>query len=284
MSARLRVRRSRFAGWSRWLGVFSLPVLVVSALGRHFGLIDPPAALGAIGLGSLMGLAAAVFAIAALVGIWRDGRLGLGDAIRGLVPGTIAMLPLFFAGWAAMTHPRLNDITTDIVDPPLFLIDTRTGLFAANRIDPPSLVEREFQRRAYADIVSRRFPLSPALLYEAARQTVADLGWTIVAESAPAAEAPIGVIQAVAETELFAFPDDVVIRIVPDDYGARMDVRSASRYGAHDLGTNAERIRTLLMATDDMLVQTLGQTGAEDSPDADRGVDAEGEDQPPAGE
>jgi hypothetical protein len=41
------------------------------------------------------------------------------------------------------------------------------------------------------------------------------------------------------------------VRATPD--GARIDVRSASRYGRHDLGTNAARVRALIDDIDDVL-------------------------------
>jgi uncharacterized protein (DUF1499 family) len=47
--------------------------------------------------------------------------------------------------------------------------------------------------------------------------------------------------------------DDVVIRITPIGQGTRVDVRSASRFGAHDLGANASRIRSLLEDIDDVV-------------------------------
>jgi hypothetical protein len=37
-----------------------------------------------------------------------------------------------------------------------------------------------------------------------------------------------------------------VVRIRAEPDGARIDVRSASRYGWHDLGTNAARVTSLL--------------------------------------
>jgi len=43
----------------------------------------------------------------------------------------------------------------------------------------------------------------------------------------------------------------VVIRVAPSEDGARIDVRSASRYGTHDFGANAARIRSLLEDIDD---------------------------------
>ena len=39
--------------------------------------------------------------------------------------------------------------------------------------------------------------------------------------------------------------------------GTRIDVRSASRYGAHDLGTNAKRVAALLADIDDAMSDAL---------------------------
>ena len=47
------------------------------------------------------------------------------------------------------------------------------------------------------------------------------------------------------------FRDDVSIRIRAAGEGTRVDVRSASRYGMHDFGTNARRIRALLDEIDE---------------------------------
>ena len=50
-------------------------------------------------------------------------------------------------------------------------------------------------------------------------------------------------IEAVATTFWFGFKDDVVVRITAEGAGSRVDVRSKSRVGRSDLGTNAQRIR-----------------------------------------
>jgi uncharacterized protein (DUF1499 family) len=47
------------------------------------------------------------------------------------------------------------------------------------------------------------------------------------------------------------FPDDVVIRIRMSSAGAVVDMRSASRFGKHDLGANARRVRALLEELDE---------------------------------
>src|SRR3546814_2006150 len=55
-----------------------------------------------------------------------------------------------------------------------------------------------------------------------------------------------GHIEAVATTLLYGFEDEVVIRVAPTETGAVVDLRSRSRIGRGDLGTNAARIRSFL--------------------------------------
>ena len=67
--------------------------------------------------------------------------------------------------------------------------------------------------------------------------------WTVVA-----ADKDTGTIAAVATTRLLRFKDDVTIRVRAEGATSRIDVRSRSRVGRGDLGTNARRIRRFLDA------------------------------------
>jgi len=67
------------------------------------------------------------------------------------------------------------------------------------------------------------------------------MGWKIVD-----AEKGEGRIEATDRTFWFGFTDDIVIRIIPNGAGSRIDVRSASRVGKSDLGVNAKRIRAFM--------------------------------------
>jgi uncharacterized protein (DUF1499 family) len=67
------------------------------------------------------------------------------------------------------------------------------------------------------------------------------MGWE-VASAAPEALR----IEATDSTLLFGFKDDVVVRITPQGSGSVVDVRSLSRIGGSDLGTNAKRVRAYL--------------------------------------
>ena len=66
-----------------------------------------------------------------------------------------------------------------------------------------------------------------------------------------------GRIEAIDRTFWFGFADDVVIRIRPTDAGSRIDVRSVSRVGVSDMGTNAARIRAFLA----QLAEEIGASG-----------------------
>ena len=67
-----------------------------------------------------------------------------------------------------------------------------------------------------------------------------------------------GRIEVEARSPIFGFRDDVVLRILPEPTGARIDVRSSARWGTHDLGRNARRIRAFLDELDKAVVATYG--------------------------
>jgi len=69
------------------------------------------------------------------------------------------------------------------------------------------------------------------------------MGWEMVA-----ADGAAGRIEATDTTFWYGFKDDVVIRIRPAAEGSRVDVRSLSRVGGGDVGTNAKRIRAYVAA------------------------------------
>ena len=84
-------------------------------------------------------------------------------------------------------------------------------------------------------------PVPPRAAFELALDTARRSGWEIVA-----AVPEENRIEATATTDWFGFKDDIVIRIKPAGTGSRVDMRSVSRVGRSDLGTNARRIRDFL--------------------------------------
>src|SRR3970282_457381 len=91
----------------------------------------------------------------------------------------------------------------------------------------------EQQRKAYPDIQPLELAEDPAAAYSRALAAAGAVGWEIGGKD-PAA----GRIEAVATTAWFGFKDDVLVRVTPAARGSRVDIRSHSRVGRSDIGTN----------------------------------------------
>ena len=142
---------------------------------------------------------------------------------------------------SARTVPAINDITTDTDDPPALIavVPLRAGAPVPSAY--PGAEVAAAQRRAYPDIRPLELAVPPATAFARALDVARESGWEIVA-----ADAGSGRIEATATTRWFGFRDDVAIRVAPTAVGSRIDVRSVSRVGKSDLGTNARRIRAYL--------------------------------------
>src|SRR6058998_1595895 len=126
---------------------------------------------------------------------------------------------------------RINDITTDTEKPPQFKKPLPYG--------GPQVAEQ--QRKAYPDIQPAVLAAGPEAAFARALAAAQAMGWDIVD-----AQPKEGRIEATATTFWFGFKDDVVVRITPLPAGSRIDVRSKSRVGRGDTGTNAQRVRAYL--------------------------------------
>lgn len=69
-------------------------------------------------------------------------------------------------------------------------------------------------------------------------------------------------LEALASTLIFGFLDDVVVRLRETPDGTQVDMRSASRVGAHDLGENARRIKRFFLDLDARLQPEPGTDAA----------------------
>lgn len=184
-----------------------------------------------------IGLAAAALAVVMLV-VPRMRRASVPHLLFALVLGLVVAYVPWHGMRQARSVPPIHDITTDTTRPPEFVA------ILPLRADAPNSAEYEgeevstAQLAAYPDIRTQHLPVPPQVAFARALDAAKAMGWEIVA-----ADADAGRIEATDTTFWFGFKDDVVIRIAADDSGSKVDVRSVSRVGASDVGTNAERIR-----------------------------------------
>jgi uncharacterized protein (DUF1499 family) len=90
----------------------------------------------------------------------------------------------------------------------------------------------------YADLQPQHFKQPYERVFDTALATAQALGWEVTTQDRTQGE-----IRAVATTRLFRFKDDVTVTISHDGEDVLVNVRSHSRIGKGDWGTNARRIR-----------------------------------------
>jgi hypothetical protein len=237
-----------FSNWTPRLGLFGAGLLLSAVLlHRLFGM-STPVALNLMKLSGGVALLSLLLGVVALSDIWRRGRSGLPGTLIGMaVAIAIVGWPLVYL--PALTNlPRINDVSTDLQAPPRFvaLAKFRTG--DGNGAEYPKDQFASLQGAAYPDLKPLLINRSSEEAFQLALDAVKRLKFQLVAEQPPElrpATRP-GWIEATDRTLIFGFYDDVVIRVDGDQRRARIDVRSASRYGQHDLGSNAERARKIL--------------------------------------
>jgi uncharacterized protein (DUF1499 family) len=238
------------ASWVVLLGaglvLASALVLLAAPVGYRLELVSLRFALATlVRWGAYGALAATVVSLVGLVVTLRRpraARRGVALAAASLlVAALLAALPLQYR--LRGPTPPIHDITTDTQDPPEYVAVLPLRAEAPNPTGYGGEDIAAQQRAAYPDIQPLTLDLPPPQAFERALETARRMGWDIVA-----ADAPAGRIEATDTTFWFGFKDDVVIRIRASDGGSRVDVRSLSRIGVGDAGTNARRIRRYLHA------------------------------------
>jgi uncharacterized protein (DUF1499 family) len=188
------------------------------------------------------GTAAAVVSAAGVV-LTQPGRMRRGFilSICGLLIGAaVFVIPLCW--WqTAKKVPPIHDISTDTENPPGFVSILPLRKDAPNPAEYGGPEVAVQQRAAYPDLAPVILLLPPNQAFERAYRTARKMGWKIVDRNQGE-----GRIEATDTTRWFGFKDDIVIRITPAANGSRADVRSVSRVGKSDVGTNARRIRKYL--------------------------------------
>jgi uncharacterized protein (DUF1499 family) len=231
--------------WSKAIligAVVAAALLPIGALGTRFGLWPFSIGLLLLAAGSVL---AAVGLVCGIAGIVAAHRRNLSADKPGVYLGTvICLLILAFMGMQfarATSVPPIHNISTDVVDPPEFIVAQELRGADANPLEYDGERIAPQQQRAYPDIQSLNTRLSPGQALERSTEVLRGMGLDIINVDEQA-----GVVEATDTTLWFGFKDDVVVRVRPAEPGSVVDMRSVSRVGVSDLGANASRIRRFM--------------------------------------
>lgn len=235
---------SRVATAARALGVLAVLMVVAGPLGIQAGLVGPFVGFFWLFLGGLMLGLAAVFL--GLIGVARTrvatGRGGRGRALLGAALGLAVVAFVVTLAAPSGRLPRINDISTDLDDPPAFRAALGLPGNVGRDLSYPAAF-REPTRKAYPDLAPLELPTPPPATLDRVADLARGFGWALTAR-----DDADGTLEATETSRVFHFVDDIVVRVRPSGEGSIVDVRSKSRLGQGDLGANAARIRRLLEA------------------------------------
>lgn len=214
------------------LSILTTILFLMGPILAHFHIIPALAGFGMFVGSAVVGILCLIASIAA---IKRK------ELQSGVLLFSIGALPLFIIGYTLSTngtHPPINDISTDLLNPPV-LFDQRTPDIAIV-MDPNTA---DIVKTSYSDLSPVFSKKDPQTVYGIVSDAAkSNPQWTIYKEDS------VGlVLHGYERFGIFQFTDDFTIRVLPaSDGSAIIDMRSKSRDGKADFGINAKRIRAFL--------------------------------------
>lgn len=271
---------SSSAHFGSTLGISAVVLVVLGVGSAAVGVLPPFGGFLLLVLG--LGLAL-VGTITSLVGVVATSpsknREGRPAAIRGLLLSLGTIIAIAIPASEGSGVPRINDITTDLGEPPVFVAALTAEANQGRDMAYPGEEFAQQQQEAYPDLAALVVEDAPDVVFDRVHLVLSGMPRMVITGESR----EDGRIEATETSALFHFSDDVVVRILPyQDGGSRIDVRSKSRDGKGDLGVNAARIREILArvrggaaaAADGQAATTSGaNAGAPDSADASAPTD-----------
>jgi uncharacterized protein (DUF1499 family) len=221
--------------WPLRIAIALAATSVIGPLAAHLGVVPPLAGFVAFVVAGIVGLFLSVAGVVAL----RRGarRRGLTTIVLSEIPA----LALIYASAGGLGKPAINDITTDLDEPPnLLYAQGQPGNAGRDMVYPEAF--KQVVQEAYPDLKPLRLAEPPDRAFERALRLAKQRpGWEVGFDNVTGR-----VFEGVVTSSIFGFKDDFVVRVRPDGTGSVVDMRSKSRDGKGDLGANAERIRAFL--------------------------------------
>jgi hypothetical protein len=201
-----------------------------------------------------VGIAALAFVLGAVWLVWaliaNDGTAARYGVI-GFFGAIVVLYNPITDYLAARDAPPIHDVSTDTEHAPVFvsLLTQRDGatnspdydgqkkVWFKGKLSTVALLQHKYE----AGVRPAPQLVSPEKLFKRGLAAVYSMGWDVVAIAPDE-----GRIEATDTTFFFGFTDDIVIRVKPAGFGARLDIRSEARVGESDGGRDARRVVAFL--------------------------------------
>jgi hypothetical protein len=243
-------RSSVSAIWARRLAIFSAVLLATSTAGHRFGLVASIPFFWLLAIVAALAVCALLLAAFGFFRLWSHGDRGGRASTRATLIAIVVLLPFAVGAYRAVTLPRLIDVSTDTADPPNLSFAAADRTAGMNPVAPISADDAAAQAEAYPTLTGRRYTLTLDRMQEIVVAVAEALDWRVARNPQPLPDERAVTIEAVAPSPVFGLLSDVAIRIVDEGETTYVDMRSATRYGPHDLGDDAAKITRFFDALD----------------------------------
>ena len=232
-----------------WLAIFDglIAIALVSAgiVSAHFGMTASIIGFQIFLLGFFVSAVGLIIGMIAILVTWlsKSRRIALSRAVFGTVLSAIVFLPVANVIAHTRRYPPINDIATDVNNPPEFVHAQEQPANQGHdmKYNPGKYAPIQQAAPAYKDLAPFKSNMPPDDLFKKVQIIAGEVpGWQITYN-----DSKTRTLEGVATSQLFRFKDDFVIRVeaAPDGAGSIVEMRSKSRDGRGDLGVNYNRIK-----------------------------------------
>jgi hypothetical protein len=206
-------------------------LMLLGPIAANIGAVSP-----AFGL-SLFVSSAVIGVIAIFCGFFPLRKISTVFATASILLG---LLPVGILGYLLVrshSYPLVNDVSTDLDNPPVFKAAAKAPENKDKDLSFPSEF-RNIVRESYPALISLQVQKPAVEVFANVKATAyADPTFSLQRVDEEAL-----ILEGEAVTGLFHFVDDFVIRVQQLEKGSQIDMRSRSRVGKGDFGANAKRI------------------------------------------
>ena len=171
-------------------------------------------------------------------------RGALNRALVGFFLALLVVMPITVIAVRTRQYPLINDITTDTKNPPVFV--------KAIELQPKHGRDMSYNQQfaaiqsaapAYSDLAPLKMDGTPDQVYKRVEILAGEVPTWQITRNDPSSHT----LEGISTSGLFKFQDDFVIEVRPADGGGSLvEMRSKSRDGKGDLGTNYHRIMSFM--------------------------------------
>ncbi len=244
---------SKSAKWALRLAIF-LPVLAVLCILAHrSGSIDTPSFLALLVAIALFAIIALVFVIAAFRSLWVNGKRGGRRATWALFIVAIIGAPYLYAAALSLNRPDVADVSTNLINPPVFQAEIQLYGENADTIIAGGL------RDGYPEITGRRYNATADAILTLVQDLGAERNWIVTSRQGRVGANDELLIEFSRKSIVLGMPGEVIARVSDEGETTYLDLRSRSLFLNHDLGSNAAIVRSLIADIDFEMVGQIVQ-------------------------